>query len=86
VEEARSSWKETNAFQMVGPFMKAYLDLLELAYDKKTKIESLVTVMEDLTTDKKKQQIGCLCVNSKNSIHVSCQVAHNKRKGFEITT
>jgi hypothetical protein len=57
--ETRLSWKETNAFQTVGPFMKEYLDLLELTCEQESKIQSLVTV------------VGVN--NNKKLTHVSCQ-------------
>jgi catechol 2,3-dioxygenase-like lactoylglutathione lyase family enzyme len=47
--EATTTYKETNAFQAVlGPLMKEYLGLLELAERKEAKIKFLVSVMSDL--------------------------------------
>jgi hypothetical protein len=45
---ATQSWKETNTFQVVAPFMKEYLDLLELDDRKELKIKSLVKGMSNL--------------------------------------
>jgi hypothetical protein len=83
------NWKETNAFQAVGPFMKEYLYLLELDPHKESKVESLVSVavMSDLIVDLKKDQLKWLGINrNKGKRHVSCLVAHDKRRRVKITT
>jgi hypothetical protein len=70
-----NSRKETNAFQMVGPLMKEYFDLLELACEKESKIESLVTVMENLINEEKRDQLL-----------KRVGVNNNKRKSVQGTT
>jgi hypothetical protein len=83
--ELKCNWKETNAFQAVGPFMKEYLDLLELDPHKESKVKSLVSVMSDLIVDLKKDQLKRLGINrNKGKRHVSCSVAHDKRRRVEI--
>jgi hypothetical protein len=87
LSEKKSNWKEINAFQAVGPFMKEYLDLLKLDPDKESKIESLVSVMSDLIIDLKKDQLKQLGINpNKGKRHVSCLVPHDKRRRVGITT
>jgi hypothetical protein len=83
----KTNWKETNAFQAVGPFMKEYLDLLELNHNKESKLESLVSVMLDLIIDLKKDQLKRLGINpNKRKRHVSCLVPHDNRRRVEIRT
>jgi hypothetical protein len=54
--EVAQSYKDTNAFQAVGPLMKEYLGLLELADQKESKIKSLVDVMSQLINSEKRDQ------------------------------
>jgi hypothetical protein len=83
--EKKFNWKETNAFQAIGPFMNEYLNLLELEPDKESKIEYLVSVTLDLIIDLKKDQLKWLGINpNKGKRHVSC--SHNKRCRVEIMT
>jgi hypothetical protein len=83
---ATPSWKETNVFQVVAPFMKEYLDLLELADQKESKIKSLVKVMSNLIIEEKKDQLEQQGINTnKHKTHVSCLVPHGKRKKVEAT-
>jgi hypothetical protein len=86
--ELKLNWKKTNTFQAIGPFMKEYLDLLELDPHKESKVESLVSVMSDLIIDLKKDQLKQLGINrNKGKRHVSCLVPHDKRHRVEeITT
>jgi hypothetical protein len=84
--EATTSYKESNAFQAVGPLMKEYLGLLELAERKESKIKSLVSVMSDLINSEKKDQLQKEGVNNnKRQAYVSCLVPHDKRKKVEVT-
>jgi hypothetical protein len=57
------SYKETSAFQAVGPLMKEYLGLLELAEHKESKIKRLVEVMSDLINSEKTDQLKRVGVN-----------------------
>lgn len=82
---APTSWKETSAFQAVGPVMKEYLDILELASEKESKIKSLVTLMSNLIIDEKKEQLKLLGVNNEGRKHVSCLVGHDKRRRVQVT-
>jgi hypothetical protein len=79
------SWKETNAFHVVAPFMKEYLGLLELADRKESKIKSLVNVMSNLIIEEKKNQLERQGINSnKDNTHVCCQVPHDKHKRLKL--
>jgi hypothetical protein len=54
---AKPAYKETNAFQAVGPLMKEHLGLWELSETKESKIAHVVNFFSDLIHQRKEGSI-----------------------------
>ena len=83
--EVPVTYKETSAFQAVGPIMKEYLGILERAEEKETKIQALVKVVSDLLSEERKNQLKNVNEATRRQSYVSCSVPHDKRRKVEVT-